>query len=465
MVKYFFSEENMSDNNLTNKVMNIKSHRLSKKEIDDNFSDLHAPLSAIEALIEADRCYFCYDAPCTKACPSDIDVPGFIQSIRSDNLTGAAEKILSENIFGGMCARDCPTEELCQLACVRNDHEQKPVEIGLLQRYATDSVLNNGVQLFSRQENTGKSIAVVGAGPAGISCAHRLAVLGHKITVYDAKDKLGGLNEYGIAAYKTPNDFAQQELDYILDIGGITIETGMQLGKQINLEGLQEKYDAVFLGCGLGSVNKLNLDNEDISGVIDAVEYIANLRQTNNKDELMVGKNIVVIGGGMTAIDIAVQSKLLGAEQVTIAYRRSKKIMAASEYEQALAKKHDVQIQYNMSPKRLIADDSHVTAMEFDVMKSQKDGSLKASGENITLKADVVFKAIGQKLVTEGLTDNNSLEIEKGRIVVDEQRKTSLSKVWAGGDCVLDGDNLTVSAVQDGKLAAISINETLTQGA
>ncbi|MDC1449571.1 NAD(P)-dependent oxidoreductase [Candidatus Thioglobus sp.] len=455
----------MSDNNLTNKVMNIKSHRLSKKEIDDNFSDLHAPLSAIEALIEADRCYFCYDAPCTKACPSDIDVPGFIQSIRSDNLTGAAEKILSENIFGGMCARDCPTEELCQLACVRNDHEQKPVEIGLLQRYATDSVLNNGVQLFSRQENTGKSIAVVGAGPAGISCAHRLAVLGHKITVYDAKDKLGGLNEYGIAAYKTPNDFAQQELDYILDIGGITIETGMQLGKQINLEGLQEKYDAVFLGCGLGSVNKLNLDNEDISGVIDAVEYIANLRQTNNKDELMVGKNIVVIGGGMTAIDIAVQSKLLGAEQVTIAYRRSKKIMAASEYEQALAKKHDVQIQYNMSPKRLIADDSHVTAMEFDVMKSQNDGSLKASGENITLKADVVFKAIGQKLVTEGLTDNNSLEIEKGRIVVDEQRKTSLSKVWAGGDCVLDGDNLTVSAVQDGKLAAISINETLTQGA
>ena len=455
----------MSDNNLTNKVMNIKSHRLSKKEIDDNFSDLHAPLSAIEALIEADRCYFCYDAPCTKACPSDIDVPGFIQSIRSDNLTGAAEKILSENIFGGMCARDCPTEELCQLACVRNDHEQKPVEIGLLQRYATDSVLNNGVQLFSRQENTGKSIAVVGAGPAGISCAHRLAVLGHKITVYDAKDKLGGLNEYGIAAYKTPNDFAQQELDYILDIGGITIETGMQLGKQINLEGLQEKYDAVFLGCGLGSVNKLNLDNEDISGVIDAVEYIANLRQTNNKDELMVGKNIVVIGGGMTAIDIAVQSKLLGAEQVTIAYRRSKKIMAASEYEQALAKKHDVQIQYNMSPKRLIADDSHVTAMEFDVMKSQNDGSLKTSGENITLKADVVFKAIGQKLVTEGLTDNNSLEIEKGRIVVDEQRKTSLSKVWAGGDCVLDGDNLTVSAVQDGKLAAISINETLTQGA
>ena len=455
----------MSDNNLTNKVMNIKSHRLSKKEIDDNFSDLHAPLSAIEALIEADRCYFCYDAPCTKACPSDIDVPGFIQSIRSDNLTGAAEKILSENIFGGMCARDCPTEELCQQACVRNDHEQKPVEIGLLQRYATDSVLNNGVQLFSRQENTGKSIAVVGAGPAGISCAHRLAVLGHKITVYDAKDKLGGLNEYGIAAYKTPNDFAQQELDYILDIGGITIETGMQLGKQINLEDLQEKYDAVFLGCGLGSVNKLNLDNEDISGVIDAVEYIANLRQTNNKDELMVGKNIVVIGGGMTAIDIAVQSKLLGAEQVTIAYRRSKKIMAASEYEQALAKKHDVQIQYNMSPKRLIADDSHVTAMEFDVMKSQNDGSLKASGENITLKADVVFKAIGQKLVTEGLTDNNSLEIEKGRIVVDEQRKTSLSKVWAGGDCVLDGDNLTVSAVQDGKLAAISINETLTQGA
>ena len=454
----------MSNNKIKSEGVNIKSHRLSKKEIEANFSDLHAPLTHIEALIEADRCYFCYDAPCTKACPSDIDVPGFIQSIRSDNLSGAAEKILSENIFGGMCARDCPTEELCQQACVRNDHEDKPVEIGLLQRFATDSVLDNGVKLFSRKKDTGKSIAVVGAGPAGISCAHRLSVLGHNITVYDAKDKLGGLNEYGIAAYKSTNDFAQQELDYILDIGGINIETGMELGKQINLEDLQEKFDAVFLGCGLGTVNQLNLDNENISGVIDAVEYIANLRQASNKDELMVGKNIVVVGGGMTAIDIAVQSKLLGAEQVTIAYRRGKNAMAASEYEQALAKKHDVQIQYNLSPKKLISDESNVSAIEFDVMSSQVDGSIKATGESISLKADVVFKAIGQKLVTEGLTDN-SLELEKGRIVVDENRKTSLNKVWAGGDCILDGDNLTVSAVQDGKLAAISINETLTQGA
>ena len=464
MVKYF-SEENMSESKIKNEGVNIKSHRLSKKEIEDNFSDLHASLTPIEALIEADRCYFCYDAPCTTACPSDIDVPGFIQSIRSDNLTGAAEKILSENIFGGMCARDCPTEELCQQACVRNDHEDKPVEIGLLQRYATDSVLNNGVKLFARKKDSGKSIAVVGAGPAGISCAHRLPVLGHNITVYDAKDKLGGLNEYGIAAYKSTNDFAQQELDYILDIGGINIETGMELGKQITLEDLQKQFDAVFLGCGLGTVNQLNLDNENISGVIDAVEYIANLRQTSNKDELMVGKNIVVIGGGMTAIDIAVQSKLLGAEQVTIAYRRGKNAMAASEYEQALAKKHDVQIQYNLSPKQLITDESNVSAIEFDVMKSQNDGSIKATGENITLNADVVFKAIGQKLVTDGLTDNNSLELKKGRIVVDENRRTSLTKVWAGGDCILDGNNLTVSAVQDGKKAAISINETLKQGA
>ncbi len=464
MVKYF-SEENMSDNKIKNEGVDIKSHRLSKKEIEDNFSDLHAPLSPIEALIEADRCYFCYDAPCTTACPSDIDVPGFIQSIRSDNLTGAAEKILSENIFGGMCARDCPTEELCQQACVRNDHEDKPVEIGLLQRYATDSVLNNGVKLFSRKKDTGKSIAVIGAGPAGISCAHRLSVLGHNITVYDAKDKLGGLNEYGIAAYKSTDDFAQQELDYILDIGGIKIETGMELGKQINLEDLQKQFDAVFLGCGLGTVNQLNLNNENISGVIDAVEYIAKLRQAKNKDELMVGKNIVVVGGGMTAIDIAVQSKLLGAEQVTIAYRRGKNAMAASEYEQALAKKHDVQIQYNLSPKQLISSNSNVSAIEFDVMKSKSDGSMMASGESTTFKADVVFKAIGQKLVTEGLSSNNSLELQKGRIVVDENRKTSLTKVWAGGDCILDGDNLTVSAVQDGKLAAISINKTLTQGA
>jgi len=236
----------MNNKKLTNEAIDIQSHRLSKQEIEDNFTDLHAPLSAIEALIEADRCYFCYDAPCTKACPTSIDIPGFIQSIQNDNLTGAADKILTENIFGGMCARDCPTEELCQQACVRNDHEEKPVEIGLLQRYATDSVLNNGVQLFSRKESTEKSIAVVGAGPAGISCAHRLAVLGHNITVYESKDKIGGLNEYGIAAYKSTDDFAQQELAYILDIGGITIETGKQLGKQINLDDLQQQYDAVF---------------------------------------------------------------------------------------------------------------------------------------------------------------------------------------------------------------------------
>ena len=422
----------------------IAGGRLSREEIDANFSDLHPPLSRSEALIEADRCYFCYDAPCTTACPTGIDIPRFIQMIRSDNIEGSARTILGENIFGGMCARVCPTEVLCEEACVRNSHEEKPVEIGLLQRVATDPVIDAGKQLFVRSKPSGKTVAVVGAGPAGLSCAHRLAVLGHDVVVFDRDDKPGGLNEYGIAAYKTVDDFAQKEVQYILDIGGIRLMNGYALGAQIDLQRLTAQYDAVFLGVGLGSTNVLGIDGEELDGVIDAIEYIAELRQAGDKLALPVGRNVVVIGGGMTAVDIAVQSRHLGATTVHMVYRGAAEKMSASAFEQALAQTAGVRLHFNAVPTRILGTD-HVEGVQFDV-----------GGESLVLDADAVFKAIGQRLDTI-----DGPRIEHGRIIVDERFRTSLDKVWAGGDCVQVGDDLTVSAVQHGKLAAISIDARL----
>jgi len=439
----------------------IRSNRLGKDEIEKNFSDLHPPLGRSEALIEADRCYFCYDAPCTTACPTDIDIPGFIQKIRSDNIRGSARTILQENIMGGMCARVCPTEVLCEQACVRNMHEDKPVEIGLLQRFATDPILAGHTQLFERQNPTGKSIAVVGGGPAGLSCAHRLAMLGHDVVVYNRDEKPGGLNEYGIAAYKTVDDFAQREVEWILSIGGIEVKNNIALGKDIALADLRGQYAAVFLGVGLGSVNALGLENEDLPGVENAIDYIANLRQTDDKTTLPVGRNVVVVGGGMTAIDIAVQSKQLGAERVDIVYRRGPEQMGASEFEQRHAQTKGVSIHHWARPVRLLGDRA-VTGIELERTSLDRNGRLTGNGETFALDADVVFKAIGQKLADEELgTELEGLRLERGKIVVDEAQATSLDKVWAGGDCVLGGDDLTVSAVQHGKVAAIAIDRYL----
>jgi glutamate synthase (NADPH/NADH) small chain len=248
----------------------IRSRRLAQDEIAANFGDLHPPLPRSEALIEADRCYFCYDAPCTDACPTGIDIPVFIQKIRSDNIRGSARTILSENIMGGMCARVCPTEVLCEEACVRNTHEEKPVEIGLLQRYATDPIIDAGTRLFTRAEPSGKRVAVVGGGPAGLSCAHRLATLGHDVVIFNRDEKVGGLNEYGIAAYKAVNDFAQTEAEYILAIGGIEVRNNCALGDDVSLTELQNEYDAVFLGIGLGRSNDLGIEGEDKDGVVNA---------------------------------------------------------------------------------------------------------------------------------------------------------------------------------------------------
>lgn len=441
----------------------IRSHRLSKDEIARNFSDLHPPLSRSAALIEADRCYFCYDAPCTTACPTGIDIPGFIQKIRSDNLRGAAHTILIENIMGGMCARVCPTEVLCEEACVRNSHEEKPVEIGLLQRHATDTVFEQPTPFFSRAAPTGKRVAVVGGGPAGLSCAHRLAMLGHDVVVFNRDKKPGGLNEYGIAAYKAIDDFAQREVEFILSIGGIDLRNGETLGQDFTLPELRDTYDAVFLSVGLGSSNALDLDDESMPGVDNAIEYIAELRQASDLGKLPVGRRVVVIGGGMTAIDIAVQSRRLGAERVDVVYRRGPEQMGASSYEQELAKSNGVVIHHWAKPVELLGE-GHVATIRFQKTSLDDDGRLVARGDGFELTADSVFKAIGQALDTEVLGEALAgLELENKRVVVTAYGRTSLPDVWAGGDCVARGDDLTVTAVQHGKIAALDIDRYLTE--
>ncbi|HEX4299161.1 MAG TPA: NAD(P)-dependent oxidoreductase [Devosia sp.] len=435
----------------------IAPGRLEPEQYDRNFADLHPPLDRHEAFVEADRCYFCYDAPCQTACPTSIDIPLFIREILTDNPLGAAETIFEQNILGGMCARVCPTEQLCEEACVREAAEGKPVKIGLLQRYATDAAMDRDVQFFERAAPTGRTIAVVGAGPAGLACAHRLSMHGHDVVIFDAREKAGGLNEYGIASYKTPGGFAQAEVDYVTAIGGIRIETGKLLGEHFSLSELTGKYDAVFLGMGLGGVNALRAEGEAADGVDNAIDFIAGLRQASDLRSLPIGRRVVVIGGGMTAVDAAVQSKLLGAEEVTMVYRRGKAQMNASEFEQDLAAARGVTIRHWLAPTRVLAVAGKVSGIELSYMALDAAGTLKPTGETTTIACDQVFKAIGQTLATDG----EGVTLAGGKIEVDEEGRTSMPKVWAGGDCATGGDDLTVTAVAEGRDAAESINRFL----
>ncbi len=436
----------------------VAAGRLPKADYTANFGDLHPPLSAREALVESDRCFFCYDAPCQTACPTSIDIPLFIREIASGHEKDAAVTIFNQNILGGMCARVCPTETLCEEACVRNTSEDQPVKIGLLQRFATDAVMAEKTHPYTRAKKTGKSVAVVGAGPASLACAHRLAMHGHGVTMFDARKKSGGLNEYGIAAYKSVDDFAQKEVDFVLSIGGITVEHGKALGKKLKLPDLQKQFDAVFLGIGLQGVNDLGIKNDDFAGIEDAVDYISDLRQAKDVSKLKVGRRVVVIGGGMTAVDVAVQSKLLGAEDVTILYRRGKEHMKASTYEQDLAQTKGVTIKHWAAPKKVLVKAGHAVGLRCDYMEMKK-GKLLATGETFDIAADTIFKAIGQTYVD---ATGGALKLDAGRIAIDGEKRTSVSGIWAGGDCAAGGKDLTVAAVDDGRRAAESINAYLS---
>ena len=440
----------------------IHAARLNLADYAVNFGDAHPPLTRAQALIEAERCYYCHDAPCATACPTGIDIPSFIHRIAQDNNRGAARAILEANPLGGMCARVCPTEVLCEQACVRNTNEDKPVEIGSLQRYATDAFFEKpGAPLFERAAATGKRVAVVGAGPAGLACAHGLAVRGHDVVLFEARPKLGGLNEYGLASYKTTNNFAQKEVEWLLSIGGIEVRTGQQLGRDITLDSLLDAYDAVFLGLGLQGVNALGVAEPTatgLQGLRNAVDFIAELRQSTDLSTLPVGRRVVVIGGGMTAVDAAVQSRKLGAEEVTIVYRRGAEAMSASAVEQQWAQTNGVTIRHWAAPKEVLSEGGAVKGVRF-AATALSGGKLVETGETFTLEADMVLKAIGQTFVAEPV--GSRIALEGGRIATDAEGQTSLPRVWAGGDCRVGGRDLTVEAVEHGKVAAVSIHAAL----
>ncbi len=415
----------------------VQPQRLSRADLAQNFADIAPRLTPHEALVAADRCYFCHDAPCITACPTDIDIPLFIRQIATGTPDAAAKTIFAQNIMGGMCARVCPTEVLCEGACVRQAAEGKPVEIGALQRFATDGLMAKGGHPFTRAPSTGRRVAVVGAGPAGLSCAHRLAMFGHEVTVYEARAKAGGLNEYGIAAYKAADDFAAREVDWLLGIGGITVKHVHRLGHDVTLAQLEADFDAVFLGIGLGGVNDLALEGAGLDGVQNAVDFIAALRQSP-KDSMAIGRDVVVIGGGMTAVDAAVQSRLLGAQNVTMVYRGAREKMSASAHEQDHATSTGVRIIHNAAPAAIHGSQA-VTGVEFAY----------AGGDTFTLPADQVFLAIGQTLVDAPIAlDGKKLVTKSGRI-------------WAGGDCAAGGQDLTVTAVAQGRDAALDIHANL----
>ncbi len=438
-----------------------KGYTKQQLALNQMFKDINPALSARKAGIESSRCYYCYDAPCIKACPSNINIPSFIASIHADDVTGAAKTIYSENIMGGSCARVCPTEILCEQACVRNkEDEQDPVKIGLLQRFATDNAQIEG-HPFKREKATGKKIAVVGAGPAGLSCAHRLAMLGNDVEIFEAQEKPGGLNEYGIAKYKLTDNFAQEEVDFILGIGGITVHTNTALGRDVTLAELKMRFDAVFLGIGLQDVHSLMLFGETHTQIFNAVDFIRDLRQAVEIDELHVPKDsAVVIGAGNTAIDMACQLKRLGTEDVTLVYRRGEEHMSATQHEQQIAKNHQVQIKTWSRPEKINLDETgQLKSLTFR-KTFLEDGELKDGEGSFEIQCSAVYKAVGQKF-TYPESENLIPTVSNGKLATFGQQVTSIENVFAGGDCTGIGQDLTVEAVQQGKLAALAIHEKL----
>lgn len=432
-------------------------------ELADRFVDLAPPLSARQAALESARCLYCYDAPCVNACPSEIDIPSFIRNIQQENVQGAAQTILSANILGGSCARVCPTEVLCQQACVRNNAQEcAPVLIGLLQRYALDHA-GFAEHPFQRAPASGKRIAVVGAGPAGLSCAHRLAMHGHEVVIFEAREKAGGLNEYGIAAYKLVDDFAQREVEFLLQIGGIEIRHGQRLGVDLSLSLLRQQFDAVFLAIGLAASKRLGLADEEAPGLLAATDYIRELRQAADLTQLPLAERCIVLGAGNTAIDMAVQMSKLGACDVNLVYRRGFEEMGATGHEQDIAKANQVRLLTWAQPEAVLLDDQgRVRGMRF-ARTRQVDGRLQATGESFELAADAIFKAIGQAFDAGALADPLARELKREgeRIWVDATLRTSIPGVYAGGDCTALGQDLTVQAVQHGKLAAEAIHSHL----
>jgi len=444
--------------------MALKNNRLETHQYNENFTDIHPPFETFDAaVIEANRFLFCYDAPCMKSCPTSIDVPKFIKQIATENIKGSAHTILSSNIMGAGCSKVCPVEKLCEGACVYNLMHEKPIQIAKLQRYSTEIAIENQWQLFSRKPTSGKKVAIIGAGPAGLSCAHMLSREGIDVTIYEKESKGGGLMTYGIAAYKVTPQFCEDEVNYITSIGGIEIKYNQELGKNLLLDALQAEYDAVYLAFGVGLARQLDIPGEELGGVVDAISFIYDLR-SNELSSIAVGDKVAVIGMGMTAIDAATQAKRLGAKEVTLVYRRTQEEMPCTEHELNIAKLDGCRIIWLASPKEIVGREGKVSHLVCEIMQlgpadSSGRRSPVSTGETMTIEVDMVIKAAGQ-MPYEHLVKYNNLTENKGKVVINDNAVTNVNGVFAGGDCV-NGGKEVVDAVQAGKDGAAAILEFL----
>ncbi|MBL7695947.1 MAG: NAD(P)-dependent oxidoreductase [Ferruginibacter sp.] len=444
--------------------MMIQSNRLTKEQYTVNFSDIHPPFETADAaLVEANRCLFCYDAPCTKSCPTGIDVPKFIKQIATENIKGSAHTIFTSNIMGAGCSKVCPVEKLCEGSCVFNLMEEEPIPIAKLQRYSTEKAMEKNWQLFRRNEPTGKKVAIVGAGPAGLSCAHMLSRAGVDVTIYEKEAKGGGLMTYGIAAYKVTPQFCEEEVNYILGIGGIEIRYNQELGKDISLAQLKKEYDAVYLGMGVGIARKLDIPGEKLEGVVDAIQFIYDIR-SNGFSSVPVGDKVAVIGMGMTAIDAATQAKRLGAKEVTLVYRRTEAEKPCTDVELDIAKLDGCEIIWLAAPVKVKGSGGKVKQLVCSKMKlGEPDASGRRSpvdtGETFTMEVDMVIKAAGQ-VPYEKLVKKYKLDNKNGKLVLKDKATTNIKGVFAGGDAV-NGGKEVVDAVQAGKDGAAAILEFL----
>jgi glutamate synthase (NADPH/NADH) small chain len=436
--------------------------------IEERFSEFHAPFSEREAKLEANRCLYCYDAPCMVACPTSIDIPTFIRKISTGNVKGAAKTILESNILGATCARVCPVEVLCEGDCVLEE-DHKPIAIGRLQRYATDYATERGIKFFKAGKPNGKKVAIIGTGPAGLSCAGELAKLGFEVTMFEKQKWAGGLSTYGIVVFREPLEVSLAEVKAIEDLG-VTIKCGVEIGKDIQFEQLIADYDAVFIGVGLGKVPPMEIPGEKLAGVVDGLDFVAETK-TEPLNTIKHGNRICIIGAGNTAIDCATIARRLGAERVTMIYRRSEAEMPAYHFEYQFALNEGVSFMFLTQPIEVVSEGDKVSGLKCvrmdlgDPDASGRRSPVPVPDSELIVPCDMVISAIGQikpfsfieALAKLGLKD------VKGYIRVDPKtNKTDHAKVFAGGDCVRShGEASTVMAVQDGKIAAKGIHEEL----
>lgn len=434
------------------------NNTLPKDRAEQVFEDFKKPYTDRQAAVEANRCLYCYDAPCITACPTGIDIPTFIRRIANDNVRGAAKTIFDSNILGMSCARVCPVETLCVGSCVYNHMESPAIQIGKLQRYATDAAFEAGWEFYEAGEDTGKRVACIGGGPASLAAAHRLRQFGHHVTIIEKGDYLGGLNTTGIASYKMKSDRSLSEVEWLLSIGGIDIRSGVSVPEQTTWDELRAEFDALFIGFGLGPDSLLSLPGADAEGVMGAVDFIEQMKLT---DLSVAGiERVVVIGGGNTALDAVRETKGLGVESVTLAYRGSEAQMSGYAHEWSEAKREGVSASWRSQPLSFTVTDGKVSAVTFQMMDENKK---PIEGATKTLEADLVLLAIGQgKLgaLTAGL---DGLEVEWGKIVTDDEGATGAEGVYAGGDC-RNGGKEVVNAVAEGDQAARAIHTFLSGG-